>query len=141
MTRLFLILMLFISAPCLAAEQVGYRPGPVIVSGSVWLTPDTTQLTDAAATHTFFVPTRGAGTVSVSVVSDKGLSVVIYPVLFDDDQTSLGKASDTGTIADGGGSDEFRYTNFAAPMAKVVITKTEAGSTTDYMATIRGLAR
>ena len=69
---------------------------------------------------------------------DKGGTVVVYPLPDVDDLTVLGEASTPLTIADDGESGRATYTRIAAPNAKIVITKTQAGSTTSYMLSIRG---
>lgn len=108
-------------------------------SGTVQLIDtNTTDLTDAAATLSQIVYTKNIADVVVDVTTDKGLTVVITPILSATDDTQLGPASTTLTIANGGGTDRARYTNISAERAKVVITKTEAGSTTSFLASVRG---
>lgn len=99
---------------------------------------DSTQLTDAAPSYTKIVGTRHINRLLVDVVSAKGCTVVITPLLSLSSDTELGKPSDTGTLANGGPAGRFAYANLAAPRARVVVTKTQAGSTTGFKLAIRG---
>lgn len=140
MKRLFCIILLLaiVTLPPLAgAEQIGYATAKAY-SGSMLLLDDSTQLTDAAAIHTHIIDTKAAGSLVIDVIADKGLTVIVTPLPVESDNSVLGKASDTLTIADGGDTDRVIYTGIAAPRAKVVVTKTEAGSSTTYRLTARG---
>lgn len=107
--------------------------------GSRLLLLDETNMTDAAPTLTFTVQTKYTTDLVVDVTMDKGGNVIVYPIL-DVDDTSVQRApSTTTTIAPGGGTGSAIYTKISAPYAKVVITKTEAGSTTNAFVSIRGL--
>jgi len=99
---------------------------------------NTTELTDAAPTYTEFVDTRNIVDVFVDTVIDKGATVQIVPVLSSTDDTYLGEAPVATTIADGGGTDRTLYSRIMAPRAKIIITKTEAGTTSGFTVSIRG---
>ena len=99
---------------------------------------NTTDLTDAAATLTQIVNTKDVKDLVVDITTDKGTTVVITPILSATDDTQVGPVSTTLTIADGGGTDRARYSNISAERAKIVVTKTEAGSTTSFFVSVRG---
>lgn len=100
---------------------------------------DTVNLTDAAATRTYIV---GAGAVNDLIgflLSDKGCTLTVYPLPVVG-STQRATASTVLTIADGGVTESapWRYSELGAPRAEIVVTKTEAGSTTSYGFTARG---
>ena len=100
-------------------------------------------LTDTNLTFDEIVFCAHSNNLLVDVIADKGLTVVITPVLDIDYDTTLGKPSDTGTLADGGGPDDaerFIYSTTGAPKARVLVTKTEAGDATKTVITVRGVA-
>lgn len=109
-----------------------------IRSGSNKNILDTVVLTDAVTTRTHIVNTQGARDLMVAITSDKGCTVIVTPIDDLDDNTALGLASTTGTVADSGSSNRFLYESIAAPRAKVVITKTESGDMTSFRCSIRG---
>jgi len=109
-----------------------------IRSGSNKKILDTANLTDAVPTRTHIVNTKGIRDLMVAITSDKGCTVIITPIDDVDDETALGLVSSTGVVADGGSSNRFLYESITAPKARVVITKTESGSTTAFRCSIRG---
>lgn len=100
----------------------------------------TTELTDAAATLTRFVDCSRVEDVVVDIKTNRATTVVITPVL-SDDNTYVGKASDTLTLTTGGGTERAIYSKIGSKRAKVVATKTEAGSTTGFRLLISGINR
>lgn len=101
--------------------------------------PDVENMTDAAATRTYYFNTTNFSSVIFDIITTRGTTVVIYPLPLEGDLTVVGKASDTTTIADGGGTERTKYTDIAAPNIKVVVTKTQAGDTTNYLFSIHGV--
>lgn len=109
-----------------------------IRSGSNKNIYDITNLTDEEPVRTHIVNTQGARDLMVAITSDKGCTIIITPIDNLDDNTALGKASNTGTIPDGGDSDRFLYASIASPKAQIVITKTESGDTASFRCIVRG---
>lgn len=99
----------------------------------------TTEMTDAAATVTRYVDTKDITDVIVTVSTDKGSTIVITPVLIRSDNAVVGPASDTTTIANGGDTIDATFSRIGSPKAKVVVTKTESGTTSGFCMTIRGI--
>jgi len=99
----------------------------------------TTVLTDASPTVTYTVKTVYIGNLMVDLSMDKGATMVITPLPDVDNLATTGLPSDTLTIPDGGGTDRAIYTAIGAPYAKITVTKTEAGSTTSFLLSIRGI--
>jgi len=99
---------------------------------------NTTVLTDASSTYTTTVDTLASKDILVDIVATKGCTVVVTPVLNTDGTAIEGTDSDTGTVADGGSSGRFVYSDFGSPRAKVVVTKTELGDMTSFSLSIRG---
>lgn len=91
-----------------------------------------TEITDAAATVTRYYDVSKVEDVVVDVTSDKGMTIVITPVLSSDDNTVLGKPSSTLTIPDLGATDRAIYSKIAAKRCQVLVTKTEAGTTSGF---------
>jgi hypothetical protein len=120
---------------------VGAYPNALLASSDV-------LLTDAAPTQTAIVYSGLSRDLLVDLAADKGCTVVITPLLDNEDDSALdneddsalGKPGDTGTLADGGGAERFLYESIGAARAKIVITKTEAGDATATLIVVRGLA-
>jgi len=120
-------------------EQLNAAPGP----GSGLLEAiNKTPLTDddpgTSDVYTTIVNTRGVRDVQVDLEASHGCSVVITPVRNDEGDPEYGLASDTGTIADGGGKLRPAYSSIGAARAEVKVTKTEAGDMTTFELAIRG---
>ena len=100
---------------------------------------DEENLTDAAATRTYIVGSGAVNDLLGFLLSDKGCTLTVYPLPFVD-STQRGTASTVLTIADGGVTEAatWRYSELGTPRAEIVVTKTEAGSTTSYGFTARG---
>lgn len=101
---------------------------PRAFAGSNLLALNRTLLTDAAPDYSAILACGHCNTIVVDLVADKGCSVIIIPVLDVDDDTALGKPSDTGVLPNLGGSERFLYSAIGAPKVKVVISKTESGT-------------
>jgi len=129
--------LVLIGSVAFALEPIGKIPQHG--SGNSLLGLSTVELTDAAPTYNAIVLTRDFQSVMVDVVSDKGGTLVIYPIPNSNDATVFGLVSDTLTVADGGPSDRGGYSNIAAPKAKILFTKTEAGTTSGFLIAVRGV--
>jgi hypothetical protein len=73
----------------------------------------------------------------VDIVSDKGLSAVVYPVLNKD--LILGEASDTIDIPNGGGAIRAVYANAAVDKVKFTLEKIESGDMSNFICVIKGI--
>jgi hypothetical protein len=96
------------------------------------------ELTDTSPIVTAIIDTKNVEDIMVDVVTDKGSTIVITPILNSSGTPVLTDPSDTVTISNGGGSERVVYSRIMAPRAKVVVTKTEAGDTSDFVLSIRG---
>ena len=101
--------------------------------------PDTDVVTDAVAVRNYYFNTSNFSSIIIDVITDKGTTIVVYPLPLEDDLTVVGKASDTTTIADGGDSERMKYTDIAAPNTKITVTKTEAGDMASYLFSVHGI--
>ena len=99
----------------------------------------TEELTDGAPSVTRIVGTPSVEDVIIDIITNKGLTAVITPILSDTDDSVLGKPSTTLTIAPGGGADRAIYSKISAKKAQVVVTKTESGSTSGFVLKISGI--
>jgi len=97
-----------------------------------------TELTDAATDSEVIVPTQHVGTLVIDVISDKGGTLTITPLPNANDTSVAGEASTVGTLADSGPSKRFKYTMPAAPLCKVTFSKTEAGTSSGFLMSVRG---
>jgi hypothetical protein len=97
------------------------------------------ELTDGAPTYNAVIVSEHYQDVIVDVVSDKGGTLVIYPIPDENNITSLGLVSDTLTVADGGPAGRGGYTKLASPRAKILFTKTEAGTTSGFKVIVHGV--
>lgn len=77
--------------------------------------------------------------VVVDVVTDKGTSIVITPVLNYSGNLINGEDSATTIIPNGGRAQRVIYSKISAPRCKVTVTKTESGSTSNFVLSIRGV--
>jgi len=125
MKKLILVLFLLSTASIAFADSVNLLYDPTI------------QLTDAEPTVTRYVQCNKVQDVYVWVESDKGLSIVITPVL-DSQQNILGPPSSAEVIAPGGGSALAAYSYIGSTKAMVVVTKNEAGSTSTFNLYVTG---
>jgi hypothetical protein len=101
--------------------------------------PYINELTDESPVVTRIIECIDVTDLIVFVTTDKGLTVTITPLPDYMDADVVGPVSDTLTIADGGGSDSAIYSRIGTPLAKIVVTKTEAGSTDGFNLTVRGI--
>jgi hypothetical protein len=133
---LLLIAVMLMCGSALAWEQLGKIPAHK--AGSALIAKSTTELTDAAPQYNAVVMTSGYQDLTVDVITDKGGTLIITPILDVDDEATLGAVSDTLTVADGGPSGRAIYASISAPKAKVLFTKTEAGTTSGFKVSVRG---
>lgn len=98
----------------------------------------TVELTDAVPSVTRIVECEKEKDLFAFVTIDKGATVVITPLILKDNDTVVGPVSTTLTFADGGGTDVALYSRIGTPRAKVVVTKTEAGTSSGFTLDIRG---
>lgn len=96
------------------------------------------ELTDASPTLTEIVDCNTSENLYVDIVIDKGSTVVVTPIFDKTDDTAEGKPSATLTIADSGATERAVYSNIGSVRAKIVVTKTEAGSTSGFLCRISG---
>jgi len=108
------------------------------IKGSVQLDFTDVELTDAVPTYTNIVNTQYINDVFVHTITDKGSTVSITPVLSDTDDTLLGPTPTATVIANGGGTDTTPFSRIMAPRAKITVTKTEAGTTSGFVVSVRG---
>jgi len=101
-------------------------------------TPLTDTVPGTTDVYTTIVETRAVRDVICDLTTSHGCSVVITPIRNDEGTPEYGLASDTGTIADGGGSLRPAYSDIGAPRAEIKVTKTEAGDMTTFELAIRG---
>lgn len=139
---LLLIACLFVT-PAFSAETIKIAGSSSWYEfhGSRLLAPldKTTVLTDLAPTIEYTVQTTYITDLVVDITIDKGATVVITPLLDVDVLATTGVPSATLTIAVLGDTDRAIYTKIASPYAKVTVTKTEAGDTSSFFLSIRGL--
>jgi len=109
-------------------------------AGSILMAPaSTTELTDAAATCVFTIDdVRRCGSILVDVISDKDCTVDIVRYL-DPDQSFEGAPASQGVVT-GGTPGQFKYSDLGCYAVKVTITKTEAGTSSGFFASVRGQA-
>jgi hypothetical protein len=100
---------------------------------------DEENLTDAAATRSYIVGSGAVNDLLGFLLADKGCTLTVYPLPFAD-SNQRATASEVLTIADGGVTEAatWRYSEVGTPRCEIVVTKTEAGSTTSYGFTARG---
>lgn len=135
-TLLLVVLATLLACPALAAEPVGFIP--LHGSGSSLLTPLITTLpTDASATITTIVKTQGFTSIVVDITTDKGGTLTITPLPDLGSDSDVGQVSDTLTVPTSTATRGI-YSQIGAPRAKVVFTKTVAGSATSMRLAIRG---
>ena len=96
------------------------------------------SLTDANPEQVIKVNTSTISNVYVDITVDKGMTLVITPLVSALDEAFTGSPSITTTISNGGGTERIQYSNIAAHKALVTITKTEAGSTGTFRLSVRG---
>lgn len=142
LTRLLtaILLLIALAAPAMATETAVAGRGigssaPAV--GSNLRAMSQIPLTDASPTYTVTIYTAGAGSIGGDLVADKGCTLVVTPLPVDGDTGTTGKDSDTVTIADGGASERWIYSNLLAPWVKITVTKTEAGDMADFTFTAR----
>lgn len=137
---LLLLTIMFFAVNGFAAERINPKNYLIEFHGSRLLTPlDTTTLTDASPTLTKTIDTQYITDLVADLTMDKGGTLVITPLLDVDDLLIAGEASTTLTLSTGGGTARGIYSKISAPYAKIVVTKTEAGDTTDVLLSVRGL--
>ena len=143
MRRILLLLIVPLLLSSIAfAEDVTPRRDLVDFNGSRLLnTLFETELTDGSPTATITIRTDLVVDLVIDIVSDKGGSLVITPLPDDDDLLVLGEASTPLVIADLGETRRAIYTKISAPNSKIVFTKTEAGTTSGFLLSVRGLGR
>ncbi len=98
---------------------------------------DDLQLTDTDPTYTVQVKTESVTDLFVDVISDKGATLFITPLVSDIDDLE-GAESESTTIDTGGGSVRAKYSSIAANKALITVTKTESGDTTTFRLIVRG---
>lgn len=133
---LILVALALLSIPAIAAESKNKIPAHD--AGSSLIDYSVTELTDGATQYNAVIFTVGYTDITVDVITDKGGTLIITPIIDVDDDTSLGKPSDTLTVADGGPSDRAIYSSISSPKAKILFTKTEAGTTSGFVLSVRG---
>lgn len=97
----------------------------------------TTVLTDGSPTLSFFVDTNWTVNLIIDITTDKGATLVVTPCLSKTDDTALAPPSDTVIIADLGESVRAVYSAISAERAKITLTKTEAGSSSAILLSLR----
>lgn len=117
---------------------------PNAIAGSNLLDLSRKLLTAAEPIYSEILLCGHCNDIMVDVIADKGCTVVITPVVDLDDNTSTGKPSDIGVLANGGPSDRFTYGGLtggkiAAPKVQVVVTKVEAGDCAETIISVRGM--
>lgn len=124
------------------AEKVTPRRDLVDFNGARDIAPTwRTELTDGSPTATVITTTDLINNVVVDVLTDKGGTLTIIPLLDSDNLAVEGKPSDTLVIPAGGATVREGYTMIAAPNTKIIFTKTEVGTTTGFLLFVKGTAR
>jgi hypothetical protein len=144
----FLILLLVFAIGCSAlasiclAEDVTPRRDLVDFNGARDIAPAwRTELTDGSPVATITTTTDLVNDVIVDIITDKGGTLVITPLIDSDDLGVEGEPSTTLTIPVSGGVKRDSYTKIAAPNTKIVFTKTEAGTTSGFLLFVKGVGR
>ncbi len=96
-------------------------------------------LTDAAPAYNTVILTKSLNDIQGYLISDKGCTLKVYPLPVDNYDTKA-KESTTLTIADGGVTvfEPWSYSSIGTPRAMIQIDKTEAGTTSALILTVRG---
>lgn len=107
--------------------------------GKVLLLRIDTLLTDAEDSADATIYTGGVNDLIIDLKADKSCNVVITPLPDPADLTVTGEPSEV-LLCDGTNAVRGKYTDIAAPNAKITLTKTGAGSMAVCLLTIRGVA-
>ena len=101
--------------------------------------PDTEVLTDAAATRDYYFNTTNFSSIIVDIITTRGATVILTPLLLESDLTVTGKPSSTTVISDGGDTERITYTSIAAINSKITVTKTQGDDMTNYVFSVHGI--
>lgn len=98
----------------------------------------TEEMTDAEPVLSFIFDTPNIDDILIDIVTDKGTAINVTPVL-SDDGIVLGEVSSTLTLPDGGATSRASYTRIAAKKTLILVTKTEAGTTSGFVLKVSGV--